>query len=162
MKYVFKSIISAFIFIFFFLFSFSGDSIKSVKMMIQMKNYSGEGAYVIVSIVDKKGNYIKTLQVYGDDPEWYYELSEWWKFQGKKRKSLDGITGGTISGGERKVGVLKIPSDYIDNVYKLRIETAVEDKDYFSKDLEFPLTQKNLAKPIQGKGFIQQVRFVMR
>lgn len=146
----------------FILFSFSSDTVKSIKMMIQMKNYSGEGAYVVVSVVDKKGNYQKTLQVYGDDPEWYYELSEWWKFQGKKRTSLDGITGGTISGGERKMGVLKIPVEYLDKGYKLRFETAVEDQEYYEKDLEFPLTQKSLAKPLEGKGFIRQVRFIMR
>lgn len=144
------------------LFSFSSDTVKSVKMMIQMKNYSGEGAYVVISVVDKKSNYLQTLQVYGNDPEWYYELTEWWKFQGKKRRSLDGITGETISGGERKMGILKIPTQYIDKGYRLRFESAVEDKEYHSKDLEFGLSTKNLKKPMEGKGFIRQVRFVMK
>ena len=42
------------------------------KCMIQMKNYSGEGAYIIISLVDAEGQYIKTLKVQGNDEDWYH------------------------------------------------------------------------------------------
>ena len=79
------------------------------KCMIQIKNYKGEGAYVIVSLINPKGDYEKTLYVIGDDSEWYYEMSSWWKFYGKKRTKLDGITG-ALGGGVFANSVIGISS----------------------------------------------------
>ena len=60
----------------------------SLRCMIQMVNYDGEGAYVIVGLVDSEGKYLDTLYVLGDDEDWYYELEEWWKFFGRSRTPL--------------------------------------------------------------------------
>ncbi len=36
-----------------------------------MTNYMGEGAYIVVSLIDSKGAYEKTLYVMGSDKKWY-------------------------------------------------------------------------------------------
>lgn len=54
------------------------------KCMMQMVNYTGEGAYIVISLINPNGGYEKTLYVQGDDSEWYHDLAEWWKFYGKK------------------------------------------------------------------------------
>ena len=41
------------------------------KCMIQMTNYTGEGAYIVVSLLNPEGDYVETLNVIGDDDEWY-------------------------------------------------------------------------------------------
>lgn len=128
--------------------------------MIQMKNYTGEGAYVVISLLDAEGEYEETLYVQGDDDEWYFDITEWWNFQGKKRADIDAITGATISGGERKISVIQIPNDKIDKGYKLRFETAVEDKEYYKDDIEFELTTENITKKFEGKGFIRYIRMI--
>lgn len=144
-----------------FLFtSFNVAETKPVKCMIQMTNYTGEGAYIIVSLLNPKGEYEKTLQVLGNDPEWYNDITEWWKFYGKKRNNIDAITGETISGGERTVCVIQIPVDKIDKGYSLRFETSVEDRNYFKDDLQFALTTDNLKSKKEGKGFIRYVRML--
>ena len=125
-----------------------------------MANYEGEGAYVVVSLINPKGQYEKTLYVQGDDKEWYYEITAWWKFYGKKRTKLDGITGSTLSGGERSMKVIGIDQSKIDNGYKLRFESAVEAKNYYKQDIEFSLTTANLQKKFNGKGFIRYVRML--
>ena len=43
------------------------ESSQKYKCMIQMKNYEGEGAYIVISLVNPKGEYEKTLYVQGDD-----------------------------------------------------------------------------------------------
>ena len=58
------------------LFAFTNSSSKTYKCMVQMTNYSGAGAYIIISLLDKDGDYIKTLQVIGDDQEWYSDITE--------------------------------------------------------------------------------------
>jgi len=136
-------------------------TVQKYKCMIQMANYEGEGAYVVVSLINPEGKYEKTLFIHGgDDDEWFYELTSWWKFYGRKKTSLDGITGGTIAGGERGFNVLKIDPAKIDKGYKLRFESAVEAKNYFEKDIEFDLTTANLQKKFNGKGFIRYIRIV--
>ena len=140
------------------LFSFAGAGTQKYKCMIQMTNYEGEGAYVVISLIHPKGHYEKTLYVQGDDSEWYHELTSWWKFYGKKRTGLDGITGSTIGGGARAMTVIQIDPTKIDKGYKLRFESAVEAKNYYPQDVEFSLTTANLQGKFNGKGFIRYVR----
>jgi hypothetical protein len=136
------------------------EDTKNVKCLIQMTNYDGEGAYVIVSLLDAQGEYVETLRVQGKDPEWYNEISEWWKFYGKYRPNIDGISGETIAGGKREVAVLAIPTDKIDQGYQLRFETAVEDQEYYPSEIQIPLTLENLKSKHEGKGFIRYVRLL--
>ena len=125
-----------------------------------MTNYEGEGAYVVVSLISPKGKYEKTLYVQGKDPDWYYEIESWWKFYGKNRTKLDGISGSTLSGGERAIKFIQLDESKINNGYKIRFESAVEAKNYYEKDIEFKLTDSNLQKKFNGKGFIRYVRML--
>ena len=126
-----------------------------------MTNYSGEGAYVIISLMNPKGDYEKTLYVQGDDSEWYNTVEEWWKkFYGKKRTNIDAITGATISGGERQITVIEIDDSKLDSGYKIRFETAVEDQGYHASDVEFELTAESVKSKKDGSGFIRYVRMM--
>lgn len=140
--------------------AFAPTQIKTIKCLIQMTNYSGEGAYLVVSLLKPDGEYEETLYVQGKDSEWYSEIPEWWKFYGKYRPNIDGISGETISGGERTVTILQIPEDKIDKGYSIRFETSVEDQDYYMDDIQFELTSDNLKSKKEGKGFIRYVRML--
>ena len=134
------------------------DSSK-YKCMVQMTNYIGEGAYIVVSLIDPKGAYEKTLYVLGADKKWYTDLKEWHKAFKKKPTDLSAITGASVTGGDRSVTVLEIENSKIDAGYKVRFESAVENQEYHIKDLEFALTKENLSGKIDGTGFIRYVRF---
>ena len=131
------------------------------KCLIQLTNYTGEGAYVVVSILNSDDEYIETLYVQGDDKEWYRDIKAWWKnLYGIKRPEIDAIVGETITGGQRKTILLKIPKDKIDLDYKIRFESAVEDQEYYKNDVEFDLTSDNLKSKKEGKGFIRYIRMI--
>ncbi len=160
MKTVFK-IISAFILFVFVTVGFVKPSeINTYKCMIQMTNYTGEGAYVIVSLLNPKGEYESTLYVQGQDEDWYHDIPEWWNFYGKTRSNIDAISGETVSGGERTVRVLKIPKNKIDTGYSIRFETAVEDQEYYKDDVQFELTSETVKSKREGKGFIRYIRLI--
>lgn len=126
-----------------------------------MTNYTGEGAYVVISLINPKGDYEKTLYVHGDDSEWYNTVEQWWKkLQGKKRTNIDAISGATISGGGRNITVIDIEDSKIDAGYKIRFETAVEDEEYHAQDVEFELTSENVKSKQEGTGFIRYVRMM--
>ncbi|MEM9649440.1 MAG: DUF2271 domain-containing protein [Bacteroidota bacterium] len=130
------------------------------KCMIQLTNYTGHGAYVVVSLLDKDGNYLETLYVQGEDEEWYHDIPEWWQFYDQKKTKIDAITGATVGGGQRTIQVLKLPLDKIDAGYQLRFETAVEDQEYFKDDVQFELTSENLKTKVEGKGYIRYIRML--
>tara|TARA_R110002050_G_scaffold179982_10_gene313548 strand:- start:4109 stop:4594 length:486 start_codon:yes stop_codon:yes gene_type:complete len=133
---------------------------SSYKCMIQMINYTGENAYVVISLINPEGEYEKTLYVQGDDDEWYHDISEWWKFYGKKRTKIDAITGATIAGGARSISVIDIEDSKINTGYSIRFETAVEDQEYYTKDVEFELTSETVKSKKEGTGFIRYVRMM--
>lgn len=140
--------------------AFTTSTSTKYKCMIQMKNYTGEGAYVAVSLLNSNGEYVKTLYVQGDDDEWYHDITEWWNFQGKIHAEIDAITGATISGGNRAISILNIGNDKIDKGYKIRFESAVEDKEYYKDDVEFELTSQSVKSKTEGKGFIRYIRMI--
>lgn len=129
------------------------------KCMIQMNNYTGEGAYIVVSLIKKDGSYARTLRLFGPDKKWYPDWKEWHKANGKKANSLSGITSASVSGGDRAVVTLEFDKAMMNGDYKLRFESAVEDKNYHAKDVEIPLTAAALAAKTDGTGYIRYVRF---
>jgi len=136
----------------------SAQKTTKYKCMVQMTNYVGEGAYIAVSLIDAKGAYEKTLYVMGSDKKWYPDLKEWHKAYKKKPTNISGITGASVTGGDRSVTVLDIDDTKVNKGYKLRFETAVEDNKYYMKDLEIPLTTEGLAAKTEGTGYIRYVR----
>lgn len=130
------------------------------KCMIQLTNYTGEGAYIVVSLMDAKGAYEKTLYMAGPDNEWYPELKEWHKFNTKKPANISAITGASIAGGDRGVVVIEIDNSKLNKGYSIRFETSVENNKYYVKDLEVPLTTEGLAAKSEGSGYIRYVRFI--
>ncbi len=128
------------------------------KCMLQLKNYKGEGAYIVASLVIAKGAYIKTLAVMGDDAEWYNTLKEWHKFQKVKKEKLDAITGASVSPGNRAAKVFEIDTQWMNKGFKIRFESAVEDQSYHIKDVEIPLTDAEISQKYEGKGYIRFIK----
>lgn len=159
----FFKFIPVLIFSAFVVFSFSKPAdTTNLKCMIQMTSYLGEGAYVVISLISPDGEYDQTLYVHGKDSQWYNEIYQWWKYYGKKRVDIDAISGATISGGERAVSVLKIPNKKIDMGYDIRFETAVENQEYYTKDIQFELTSESVKRKVEGNGYIRYVRMIQQ
>ncbi len=143
------------------LLSFSSQAMAQTskyKCMLQMNAYTGEGAYIVVSLINPKGDYEKTLYMMGKDKKWYNGFKEWFKFFNKTQK-LDAKTGASIGGGDRTMVNLDIDDAVVDKGYKLRFESSVEDQKYHVADVEIPLTADALAGKADGKGYIKYIRF---
>lgn len=138
--------------------SLSFGQIQKYKCMLQMKNYSGEGAYVVVSLINPSGQYEKTLYVMGDDSQWYDSLRQWHKHQKKAKQKLNGITGASISGGKRSIKVFELDANKMNKGYKIRFESAVEHGSYHPVELELPLTTEGILQKTEGKGYIRFVK----
>lgn len=165
MNFLFKirehiRLLSTMIFTFFICSSFISDVENKYKCMLQLINYSGEGAYIVVSIIDQKNDYKKTLKVIGDDDEWYPDISKWYPYYLKNPKEMDGITGATISGGERTIFSFDIDEKYFDGNHNLRFETAVEDQKYEFDDLNLNLKKTSITGQHSGSAYIRYVKII--
>ncbi|WP_163407069.1 DUF2271 domain-containing protein [Flavobacterium ajazii] len=129
------------------------------KCMLQMSNYMGEGAYIVVSLINPQGKYDKTLYVMGEDKKWYKSLKEWYAFYSKKPTDISAKTGASVTGGDRSSTTLEIEDSKINSGYKLRFESAVEDQKYYQADLEINITTEELSSKTEGKNYIKYVRF---
>jgi len=155
MKSIFKTALTIFIIC---LISLQSNAQSKYKCMLQMSNYMGEGAYIVVSLINPQGEYEKTLYVMGDDKKWYKSLKEWNKFQTQKPVDISAKTGASVTGGDRSVTTIEIEDSKLNKGYKLRFESVVEDQKYYLNDLEIPLTTEGLADKTDGKGYIKYVR----
>ena len=143
-------------------FTSAKNDVVTYKCLIQLTNYGGEGAYVVLSLINPDGEYEKTLSVNGDDEEWYADMPAWYEFYSKSKEKIDGITGASITSGGRKVAVLGVDASKIGAGYKLRFETAVEDQDYHVKDLELDLTEDVAGQRLKGNGYIRYVQLIQK
>lgn len=145
-----------------FTFLFSAGLLQAqsarYKCLIQMNSYEGEGAYIVISLINPQGAYEKTLSVLGPDKQWYNTLKEWHKFETKAKSRLSAVTGASVSGGDRAMRTIEIEDAKIGKGYKLRFESAVEEQKYHVTDVEIPLTTEGLAERANGTGYIRFVK----
>lgn len=128
------------------------------KTMIQMNAYDGKKAYVVVSLINSKGEYEKTLALLGPDKQWYNTLEEWYKFQNKSKEKISAVTSASIGGGERGMRTIDIENSKIDKGYKIRFESAVEEQKYIMNEVEIPLTTAEFSTKTDGKQYIRFVK----
>lgn len=160
MKNIKKIIVACLGFILAFgIVAFSEAPKEEYKCVVQLTNYTGEGAYVVVALINPNGDYEETLYMLGEDEKWYDYFKSWWKFWEADKVNIDAITGESIIGGDRKIVKLNIDPTKINAGYKLRFETAVEDQEYYKNDVEVTLNDANLKAKLEGKGYIRYVRF---
>lgn len=127
------------------------------RCMVQMDSYSGEAAYVVISLINPKGQYERTLLMMGPDKQWYNGFKEWFKFYSKTNK-VNARTGASIGGGDRRIVTIELEDALLGKGYKVRFETSVEEQKYYETDVELPATAEGLAGKIDGKGYIKYVR----
>tara|TARA_Y100000385_G_scaffold125135_1_gene130104 strand:+ start:2409 stop:2912 length:504 start_codon:yes stop_codon:yes gene_type:complete len=152
-----------------FLGNSKNEEMISLKCMVEITDYRGEGAYFSISIIDDKDLYLKTVYVLGTDKTWFSEMKSFWKHLKINDLYLDdefyplieGISGPTISGGETRILQLKIPKLLYNKTNRLRFETAVEDKGYYTDDINVELNKESLSKSYQGNGFIRNIKFIL-
>lgn len=145
------------------LFVFAGKSMaqsSNYKCMIQMISYEGEKAYVVVSLINPKGEYEKTLSVLGPDKQWFNTLKEWYKFLSKTDEKISAVTGASIGGGDRAMRTLEIEDSKLDKGYKLRFESAVEEQKYYTTDVEVPLNAATISGSFNGTGYVKLVKLI--
>lgn len=131
----------------------------NIKCMLELTEYQGEGAYLVVSLLDKNENYLRTLQVFGKEKRWYKDLPYWFRFYSNNEISLDAMFGASISSNQRKVFLFTVLKEEMNSGKIIRFESSVEDNNYHEKDIQVGLKDSNIGVNIPGLGYIKHVKF---
>lgn len=136
----------------------AGFSATKYKCNIQMSSYKGHAAYVVVSLVDAQGKYVRTLLVLGSDAKWYDKLKEWHKAQKSQKENLSAITSASVAGGARNTATFDLDEALLDKGYTIRFESNVENLKYQKVDAAVYFNANTVEKKTAGTGYIKFVK----
>lgn len=132
---------------------------RVVTLTTQMKNYSGNGAYVVIYVSDATGKVQETLFMAGGKSKYYRHLSNWIQTSGSQ--SVDGITGASVGSGRSLTVKVDIDDVLIDAGYQIRLDSSVEDYSDKPNDVIVPLVSAGSGKPASGRGYVKSFQFDM-
>ncbi len=134
---------------------------RPVTLTTQLKNYSGDGAYLAIYVTDAAGKYQKTLWVAGKKAKYYKNLRDWARGSGMRASEFDGVSGASVGSGKTLKVTVELADALIDAGYEIRIDTAVEDLRDNPAELRVPLTTQDKGKPTAGRGYVKAFSFDM-
>lgn len=132
---------------------------REVTFTTVINNYSGEGAYVALYVVDAKGTYQRTLWVAGEKTKYYKHLADWARGSGLRRSEYDGLTGASVLSRDALVVTSDIPDAMFDAGYEVRVDTAVEDLRDNRADAAIALTTDGAGKLVSGRGYVKSLSY---
>ena len=134
---------------------------RPLTLTAQMKNYSGDGAYLAIYVTDAAGQYQKTLWVSGRKAKYYKHLRDWARGSGMNRAEFDGVSGASVGSGRSLKVTVDLADALIDAGYEIRVDSAVEDGRDNAADVRTPLTAAGAGKPASGRGYVQSLTYDM-
>ncbi|MGH2341414.1 DUF2271 domain-containing protein [Segnochrobactraceae bacterium EtOH-i3] len=128
---------------------------KPVTFETTLKDYGGNGAYVVLYVTDYSGAYKGTLWMAGGKSKYYRHLTDWQRASGGDLAGIDGITGASIGSGRTLKISLDLADALIDAGYQVHVDTAVEDGMDNPSEVVAPLSASQSGKPVAGKGYVK-------
>ena len=132
---------------------------REVTLTTQLKDYSGNDAYLAIYVTDANGQYQKTLWVAGKKAKYYKHLADWARGSGMNPSEFDGVSGASVGSGRTLKVSVELADTLIDAGYQIRIDRAVEDKRDARGDVRGPLTSQGAGKPAPGRGYVGAVTY---
>lgn len=131
---------------------------RPVTFETTLKNYGGNGAYVVLYVTDASGKYRGTLWMAGGKAKYHRHLSDWQRASGGSSAEIDGITGASIGSGKTLKITADIADAMIDAGYQVHVDTAVEDGMDNPSEVVAPLSSGSAGSPVAGKGYVKSFR----
>ena len=113
---------------------------RPVTLNTTLKNYGGDGAYLVLYVTDASGAYVGSLWMAGGKSKFYEHLSDWYRATGGDPAQIDGITGASVGAGRSLEITLDLSDALFDAGYTLHIDASVEEMRDSPNDVSVPLT----------------------
>ncbi len=138
----------------------SAAEAANVTVQVDIKPYSGPGAYLAVYLVDQTGAYKSTLWVAGTHPRYLGALRGWVRgFTGAGENSIAGISGASVGAGRSLKISFNVSDALINAGYKVVVDTAVEHWGEYTAEAAVPL--KTGGGSASGQGVVNRLTVSM-
>ncbi len=134
---------------------------REVTITAELNAYRGDGAYLAIYVTDAAGQYQRTLHVAGGKSKYYKHLLDWTRGGGNKSAEYDGLTGASVSSGDKLTFKVDIDDALIDAGYLVRLDSAVEDQRENRVDAEAPLSTTGSGTAVVGKGYVKTLTITL-
>ncbi|ACL58035.1 DUF2271 domain-containing protein [Methylobacterium nodulans] len=128
---------------------------RPVTFEAKLKNYGGNGAYVVMYVTDVAGKYRGTLWMAGGKAKYYRHLSDWQRASTGALAEIDGITGASIGSGKTLKVTVDLADALIDAGYQIHVDTAVEDGLDQPSEVVVPLSTGASGQAAPGKAHVK-------
>jgi len=132
---------------------------RELTLTSELKNYSGNEAYLAFYVTDANGQYQSTLWVAGKKAKYYKHLRDWARGSGLSPSEYDGISGASATSGRTLNVTVQVDDALLDAGYQIRVDSAVEDQRDNRADVTVPLTTAGAGQPVAGRGYIQSFKY---
>ncbi|MDO8882702.1 DUF2271 domain-containing protein [Pseudotabrizicola sp.] len=127
---------------------------RPVTLTTTLRNYGGDGAYLVLYVTDPSGAYAGTLWMAGDKSKYYEHMSDWYRATGGDPAQINGITGASVGAGRTLEITLDLQDALFDAGYTLHIDAAVEDMRDSPREVSVPLTAAGAGQAVAGRRYI--------
>ena len=134
---------------------------SEMEITVTVGRGSGENPMIVIWAETKDGDFVRTIQIFSKDKEYYKDMLAW-RFKSKKRESekqVDGVSSATIRWTKEKTIRVPVKSDGIDLLdgsYILRIESRQWKGKHF-RNFEIPLPAGYTGGVHEGQGYVKSV-----
>lgn len=134
---------------------------RPVTLKTDLRDYGGNGAYLVLYVTDAKGAYAGTLWMAGGNARYYQHLSDWTRATGGNLAEINGITGASVGSGRELSITLDLADALFDAGYTLHIDAAVENMRESPSEIIVPLTTQGAGQPKAGRRYIANFTYDM-
>ncbi|MBK8438530.1 MAG: DUF2271 domain-containing protein [Rhodobacter sp.] len=134
---------------------------RPVTLNTTLKNYGGDGAYLVLYVTDASGAYVGSLWMAGGKSKFYEHLSDWYRATGGDPAQIDGITGASVGAGRSLEITLDLSDALFDAGYTLHIDASVEEMRDSPNDVSVPLTTQGAGTPVKGRRYVASFSYAM-
>lgn len=134
---------------------------RQVTLTVNMANYGGNNAFLVVYLIDAQGKYAQTLWMAGGRAKYYRHLTDWYRTTGGNPGDISGITGASVGSGRQLKVTVDLADALLDAGYQLHVDSAVEDMRESPSEITMPLTAAGAGKPARGQRYIANFQYKM-
>jgi len=130
----------------------------NLMISVDMKSYHGQQAYLAAYIVGPDDEYVATVYVAGTRMNYLRHMSRWFRLVQRSGRGIDGASGASIGSRRSITTQIGIPDQMLNAGYTLRVESSVENQNYFPNDASVALDDAHDGKPVAGTGYVQSLK----
>lgn len=134
---------------------------KPVTLTVDLSNYGGNGAYLVLYVTNAQGAYVGTLWMAGGKSKYYQHLANWYRATGGSPAEIDGITGASVGPGRSLEISVDLADALFDAGYTLHVDAAVEDMRDSPNEIAVPLTNSGVGAPVSGRRYVSTFQYDM-